>query len=36
VELVDQPGGGRRLVRIDGLRTDAHQFFLKVSYLLRF
>ena len=36
IELVDAPGGDRRIQRVDGLRSDAHQFFLKASYLLRF
>jgi hypothetical protein len=36
IELIDVPGGDRRLQRVDDLRNDAHQFFLKASYLLRF
>jgi hypothetical protein len=36
VELIHMPGGERRLQRIDDLRNDAHQFFIKASYLLRF
>jgi len=36
LELLEVPGEDRRLVRIDGLRGDAHQFFIKTSYLLRF
>jgi hypothetical protein len=36
VDLIDLPGGDRRLQRIDGLRNDAHQVFVKLSYLVRF
>ncbi len=36
IELIDQPGGDRRIGRVDDLRGDAHQFFIKASYLLQF
>jgi len=36
LELLEVPGEDRRLVRVDGLRSDAYQFFIKTTYLLRF
>lgn len=35
-ELIDVPGEARRLQHVNGLRRDAHQFFVKASHLLRF
>lgn len=36
VDLVSLPGEGRILRRVDALRQDTHQIFIKASYLLRF
>ena len=36
IDLVDMPGMERELIRTDGMNRDAHQVFIKVSYLLRF
>jgi hypothetical protein len=36
VDLIEPPDGDRRLQRTDRLRNDAHQVFVKLSYLVRF